>query len=59
MIKSLAKSRKSGDKPVASITMVGSKEKISWKQTAVALVIKKPETMPTWQVIGFKIEFKK
>jgi len=59
MIKSLAKSGKSGDKPVASITMVGSKEKISWKQTAVALVIKKPETMPAWQVIGFKIEFKK
>jgi len=59
MIKSLAKSRKSGDKPVASITMVGSKEKISWKQTAVVLVIKKPGTMPAWQVIGFKIEFKK
>jgi alpha-L-fucosidase len=59
IIKSLAKSRKPGDKPVASITMIGSKDKISWKQTAEALVIKKPGTMPAWQVTGFKIEFKK
>jgi len=59
LIKSLAKPKKSGDKPIASIVMVGSKEKISWKQTAEALIIKKPENLPSWQVIGFKIEFKK
>ncbi len=59
MIRSLAKSSKLADKPVASVTMVGSKEKISWKQTTQALTIKKPSKMPSWQVIGFKIEFRK
>jgi alpha-L-fucosidase len=59
LIKSLAKSSKLVDKAISSIQMVGSIEKISWKQTAESLVIKKPVTMPAWQVIGFKIEFKK
>ncbi len=59
MIKSLSKSSKPADKAVASVAMVGSKEKLSWKQTPDALVIKKPATVPAWQVIGFKIEFKK
>jgi alpha-L-fucosidase len=39
--------------------MVGSKEKLNWKQSADALVIRKPSNMPGWQVVGFKIEFKK
>jgi alpha-L-fucosidase len=39
--------------------MVGSSEKISWKVTSDGLVIKKPAKMPVWQVIGFKIDFKK
>lgn len=59
VIKSLAKSSKLADKDVASVTMVGSKEKLGWKQTHDAMVIKKPLNMPAWQVIGFKIEFKK
>jgi alpha-L-fucosidase len=59
IIKSLAKSSKLADKPVASVSMVGSKEKVSWKQTSEALVIKKPANMPAWEVIGFKIDFKK
>jgi len=59
LIKSLAKSSKLVDKAISSIQMVGSMEKISWKQTAESLVIKKPGTMPAWQVIGFKIEFRK
>jgi alpha-L-fucosidase len=58
MIKSLAKASKLADKAVATVVMVGSKEKLGWKQTSDALVIKKPVNMPTWQVIGFKIEFK-
>ncbi len=58
-IKSLAKASMLTDKPVISIDMVGSNEKISWKQTSDALVIKKPVKMPSWQVIGFRIEFKK
>jgi len=59
MIKSLAKTSKSINTAITSVAMVGSKEKISWKQTSEALVIKKPANMPSWQVIGFKIEFKK
>jgi alpha-L-fucosidase len=59
MIKSLAKSSKLTGKGIASVAMIGSKEKLGWKQTSDALVIKKPINMPAWQVIGFKIEFKK
>ena len=58
-IKSLAKASKLTNKAIASVSMIGSKEKLNWKQSADALVIKKPVKMPTWQVIGFKIEFKK
>jgi alpha-L-fucosidase len=45
-------------KSIASVTMIGSKAKLSWKQSANALVIKKPSGLPEWEVIGFKIEFK-
>ncbi len=59
MIRSLGKSSKPDVKTIASVAMVGSKEKISWKQTAEGLVIKKPANLPSWQVTGFKIEFVK
>jgi alpha-L-fucosidase len=58
-IKSLGKSAKLAGKSISSIVLIGSKEKLSWKQSADALVIKKPVDMPAWQVLGFKIEFKK
>lgn len=58
-IKSLARSSKLADKSIASVMMMGSKVKPVWKQTAAALVIKKPASLPEWKVIGFKIEFKK
>ena len=58
-IKSLAKNSKYAEKAVASVAMVGSNERISWKQTTDALIIRKPSKMPVWQVIGFKIELKK
>lgn len=58
MIKSLAKSSKLAGKAVASINMLGSNEKLTWKQTSDALVIKKPSNLPAWEVVGFKIEFK-
>ena len=44
---------------IASIKMLGSKEKLQWKQQDDALVITKPATLPKWEVIGFKVEFKK
>jgi len=58
-IRSLAKSQKPETDQVVSVSMIGSKEKISWKQTSEALIIKKPVNLPSWQVTGFKIEFKK
>jgi len=58
-IKSLGKSSKLLSNAVTSVSMVGSKDKISWKQSADALVIKKPANLPVWEVIGFKIDFKK
>jgi alpha-L-fucosidase len=57
-IKSLGKN--SGiSSPVASVKMLGSDVKVKWTQEADALIIKKPSEMPSWQVPGFKIEFKK
>jgi len=38
--------------------MLGSKEKIEWKQENGALVIKKPATLPAYKVIAFCIKFK-
>jgi alpha-L-fucosidase len=45
--------------PVESIRMLGSEMKLKWKQELDALIIKKPSKLPGWQVLGFKIEFKK
>ncbi len=44
---------------IASIKILGSSEKLSWKQEADALVISKPAKLPEWPVVTFKIEFKK
>jgi alpha-L-fucosidase len=57
-IKTLGKNSKYLDKPISSIKMFGSNDKIRWKQNTDALVISKPVKMPVWQVTGFKIEFK-
>jgi len=59
IIKSLAKSSKLTDKAISSVTMVGSTEKVSWKQNNNGLIITKPSRIPAWEVVGFKIEFKK
>ena len=58
-ITSLGKSSELTGKAVASVKMLGSNEKLTWKQEAGALVITKPSKLPEWQVITFKIEFKK
>jgi alpha-L-fucosidase len=59
VIKYLAKGSKFESAPVASVKMLGSDQKIRFTQNETGLVIKKPAKMPAWQVIGFKIEFKK
>ena len=52
-IKQLGKDKKNGS--VKDITLLGSKEKIKWKQLADALVIEKPGFMPNNIALVFKI----
>ncbi len=59
LIMSLGKNSKFTEKPVASVKMLGSDLKIRWTQTSTGLVIKKPSKFPSWQVPGFRIEFRK
>ncbi|WP_145855804.1 alpha-L-fucosidase [Pedobacter suwonensis] len=55
----LGKNSKYLEKPIRSVTLLGSKEKLDCTQTDGALLIKKPKNYPAWAVTGFKIEFKK
>ncbi|HLN75210.1 MAG TPA: alpha-L-fucosidase [Prolixibacteraceae bacterium] len=57
-IHSLGTNSRLSSQKVASVKMLGSKEKLQWKQEADALVITKPANMPDWKVVSFKIEFK-
>jgi alpha-L-fucosidase len=59
LINSLGKNSKYPDNPVASVKMLGSDLKLRWTQNESGMVIKKPSKFPGWQVIAFKIEFKK
>jgi alpha-L-fucosidase len=58
IIKSLGKKSKYYGKPVDSVIMLGSKNKIKWTEGPDGLTIRKPVKLPEWQVIGFKIGFK-
>jgi len=58
-ITSLGKNSKVNSKTVASVKILGNKEKLAWKQEGDALVINKPAKLPEWQVATLKIEFKK
>ncbi|MEO6328927.1 MAG: hypothetical protein ABIO55_08345 [Ginsengibacter sp.] len=44
---------------IASVKMLGSNQKLNWQQNDDTLVITNPTDLPPWQVIEFKIEFKK
>jgi len=57
-ITSLGKNSKVNNKTIASVKVLGSKEKLTWKQEGDALVIDKPAQLPEWQVATLKIEFK-
>jgi alpha-L-fucosidase len=57
-IQSLGKNSKLLSQKVASVKMLGSKEKLKWSQEDDALVINQPANMPNSKVGGFKIEFK-
>ena len=58
-IKSLGQNSKLTKKAIESVSMLGSDEKLSWKQEASELVINKPAKLPEWQVVTFKIIFRK
>ena len=58
-ITSLGKTSKLNNKTIASVKILGSNEKLAWKQESGALVITKPSKLPDWQVVTFKIEFGK
>ncbi|HEY5511840.1 MAG TPA: alpha-L-fucosidase [Prolixibacteraceae bacterium] len=58
-IVSLGKDSKVSGQKVKSVSILGSGEKLKWNQEAEALVISKPAKMPDWEVMTFKIEFKK
>jgi len=50
---------KAGNGTIASIDLVGSTEKISWKQEAGALVIRPSKTYPSENAVVYKISSKK
>ncbi len=52
-IRSLAKPTK----PVSSVSLLGSAEKVTWKQEADALVLQKPASWPSKHAVVFKVDF--
>lgn len=52
-VRALAK----GDKAVAGVQLLGSAEKLTWRQAADALVIQKPTVWPCKHAVVFKVEF--
>ncbi len=52
-------STKAGNGTIASVELVGSTQKISWSQSATALVIKPIKTYPSENAVVYKITFKK
>jgi len=58
-IKALGKISEYMDHKISSISMLGSKEKIKWKQGVNALIINKPTVLPDFKVVVFAVKFKK
>jgi alpha-L-fucosidase len=58
-IASLGQNSKLNSQKIASVKILGSNEKLTWKQEGDALVINKPAKFPEWQVVTLKVEFKK
>ncbi|MBI4890275.1 MAG: alpha-L-fucosidase [Acidobacteria bacterium] len=57
-IASLAKDSKLAEKAVASVHLLGGKQKLAWKQEAGALVVQLPAGLPASPANGFRIAFK-
>ena len=58
-ILAMGKRSKYMDKTIASVSILGCKEKLKWKQESNALVISKPLDLPNSQTITIKVDFKK
>jgi alpha-L-fucosidase len=58
-VKSLGRATTTNTRKIKSVTMLGSEEKIRWKQNDESLQITLPAKLPEWKVIGFRIEFRK
>ena len=57
-IKSLGTAANLLDKPIGSITLLGSDEKVTWSQTNAALTINPPKKMPNDIAIVYKLTLK-
>ena len=55
-IKALASTSKNGQ--VASVELLGSKEKVRWAQQGTGLVIQAAQSYPTANAVGYKITFR-
>ena len=58
-IASLGKLSGFDKRKIRSVSVLGSDEKIKWKQLDDALVISLPAKLPDWKVVAFRIEFRK
>lgn len=59
IIKSLGLTAGISSKRVSTVQLLGSNDRLEWKQTADALVIKCPRLIPCKYALAFKIEFAK
>ncbi len=57
-ITSFGKISKLNDRTIKSVVMLGSNEKLKWKQESDALVISRPSNLPAWEVLTFKVTVK-
>lgn len=58
-IKSLGKSSQFAEKPVAAVTLLGSNEKLNWKQEDDALSIQPAASWPSESAVTFVISFER
>lgn len=58
-IASFGKSSKVSNGTVASVKLLGSNQKLHWRQEGDALIITKPADLLQWQVLAFEVKFKK
>ncbi|MFP5039886.1 alpha-L-fucosidase [Parasediminibacterium sp. JCM 36343] len=58
-IVSLGKNAKLDTREIAAVKLLGSTEKLSWKQGDDALTITKPSSLPKWKTVAFEVVFKK